>query len=115
MDKPPLFAAPVKHSVTIAGHQTSISLEPIFWDALRRAAQQEDMPLNALIARIDDLRHAATRRSASAPATDHDDGTGNGRHLTSNPAHMPASNLASNVAPNLAGAIRCWLWNYYCE
>ena len=111
MDKPPLFAAPVKHSVTIAGHQTSISLEPVFWDALRRAAQQEDLPLNALIARIDDLRHAATRRSAGSPATAGDDGSGDGRHLTSNPVHMPGSNLA----PNLAGAIRCWLWNYYCE
>ena len=37
----------------IAGHATSISLEPAFWDALRRAAEEEELPLNALVARID--------------------------------------------------------------
>ena len=44
---------PVKRSVMIAGHATSISLEPVFWDALREAAADEGLPLNALIARID--------------------------------------------------------------
>ncbi|MFZ2998166.1 ribbon-helix-helix domain-containing protein [Sphingobium sp.] len=47
------FAPPVKRSVTIAGHQTAISLEPIFWDALRAEAQRQALPLNALIANID--------------------------------------------------------------
>ena len=37
----------------IAGHATSISLEPVFWDALREAAAGEGVPLNALVARID--------------------------------------------------------------
>jgi predicted DNA-binding ribbon-helix-helix protein len=37
----------------IAGHATSISLEPIFWNALRKAAEAEGLPLNALVARID--------------------------------------------------------------
>lgn len=37
----------------IAGHSTSISLEPVFWDALREAADGEGLPLNALVARID--------------------------------------------------------------
>jgi predicted DNA-binding ribbon-helix-helix protein len=46
-------APPRKRSVTIAGHETSIALEPIFWSALEAAAAQEDLPLNALIARID--------------------------------------------------------------
>ncbi|WP_420146350.1 ribbon-helix-helix domain-containing protein, partial [Sphingobium sp.] len=50
---------PVKRSVTIAGHQTAISLEPIFWDALRRAAAQDNVPINALIARIDVARLSA--------------------------------------------------------
>jgi predicted DNA-binding ribbon-helix-helix protein len=40
----------------IAGHATSISLEPIFWDALREAAEEESVPLNALVARIDAAR-----------------------------------------------------------
>ncbi|AHE56855.1 ribbon-helix-helix domain-containing protein [Sphingomonas sanxanigenens] len=49
----PDWRGPIKRSVTIAGHQTSISLEPIFWTALRDAAEAESLPLNALIARID--------------------------------------------------------------
>jgi predicted DNA-binding ribbon-helix-helix protein len=53
------YAPPVKRSVTIAGHQTAISLEPIFWDALRIAAQTRAMPINALIAQIDVERIAA--------------------------------------------------------
>ncbi|NIJ08777.1 putative DNA-binding ribbon-helix-helix protein [Sphingomonas vulcanisoli] len=44
---------PIKRSVMIAGHATSISLEPIFWDALRTAAETERLPLSALVARID--------------------------------------------------------------
>ena len=44
---------PVKRSMMIAGHATSISLEPVFWDALREAAAVEELPLNALVARID--------------------------------------------------------------
>ncbi|MCW1383245.1 ribbon-helix-helix domain-containing protein [Novosphingobium sp. KCTC 2891] len=48
-----LYHPPVKRSVEIAGHKTSISLEPLFWDMLRSAAQAEDVPLNALVARID--------------------------------------------------------------
>jgi predicted DNA-binding ribbon-helix-helix protein len=47
---------PVKRSVTIAGHETSISLEPVFWDALRDVAAAEGLPLNALVAEIDALR-----------------------------------------------------------
>lgn len=69
------LSGPVKRSVTIAGHQTSISLEPLFWDALRAAAVRHALPLNALIARIDMERIAAP-----------------------NP-------------PNLASAIRLWLFH----
>ena len=50
---------PVKRSVMIAGHATSISLEPVFWHALREAAASEGLPLNALVARIDAERVAA--------------------------------------------------------
>ena len=53
------FAGPVKRSVTIAGHQTSISLEPLFWQALEAAALECGLPLNALIAEIDALRITA--------------------------------------------------------
>jgi predicted DNA-binding ribbon-helix-helix protein len=47
------LGSPTKRSVTIAGHETSISLEPIFWQALEGAAASEGVPVNALIARID--------------------------------------------------------------
>lgn len=50
------FAGPLKRSVTIAGHQTSISLEPLFWEALEAAAAERALPLNALIAAIDAAR-----------------------------------------------------------
>jgi len=54
------FRGPVKRSVTIAGHQTSISLEPLFWQALETAAAVRTLPLNALIAEIDAIRILAT-------------------------------------------------------
>jgi len=47
------LGTPTKRSVTIAGHETSISLEPMFWQALERAAEDEQLPVNALIAQID--------------------------------------------------------------
>ena len=65
---------PIKRSVTIAGHETSISLEPIFWDALLSEAAAAALPLNALIARID------------------------------------AERIAEANPPNLASAIRVWLF-----
>lgn len=56
-----IFHPPVKRSVEIAGHKTSVSLEPLFWDMLRQAADQDGVPLNALVARIDAERiQAAT-------------------------------------------------------
>ncbi len=50
------FAGPVKRSITIAGHQTSISLEPLFWQALESAAAARTLPLSALVAQVDALR-----------------------------------------------------------
>ena len=70
----PLYRGPVKRSVTIAGHQTSISLEPAFWAALEAHAASGGLPLNAVVARID-----AERIGAPDP-------------------------------PNLASAIRLWLF-----
>ena len=46
----------VKHSLTIAGHATSLTLEPIFWDALQAAAAAQGMSLAALVAEIDEAR-----------------------------------------------------------
>lgn len=55
------YHPPVKRSVTIAGHETSISLEPVFWSALADAAAAHSLPLNALIARIDAERLQVSR------------------------------------------------------
>ena len=57
------MTGPIKRSMMIAGHATSISLEPAFWEALREAAEAEGLPLNALVARID-----AARIEAEDPA-----------------------------------------------
>lgn len=54
-----LYHPPVKRSVEIAGHKTSISLEPLFWDMLRQAAEREKAPINAIVARIDAERIAS--------------------------------------------------------
>ncbi len=56
------YAPPVKRSVLIAGHATSISLEPMFWKALEVAAWERGSPVNALVAEID-----AARLNASTP------------------------------------------------
>ena len=50
------YAPPRKRSVLIAGHQTSISLEPMFWRALEEAARERGCALNALVAEIDVAR-----------------------------------------------------------
>jgi predicted DNA-binding ribbon-helix-helix protein len=47
------YHPPVKRSVTIAGHETSVSLEPMFWLALEKAARQLGLPVNAVVARVD--------------------------------------------------------------
>ena len=63
-----IYHPPVKRSLAIAGHATSISLEPIFWDALKRAAGEEGLPLSALVARIDAERLEAVRPPGLATA-----------------------------------------------
>lgn len=68
------YQSPRKRSVMIAGHATSISLEPVFWEALKAAAQEEGLPLSALVARID------------------------------------AERVVQSDPPNLASAIRVWLF-----
>ena len=55
------YAPPQKRSVLIAGHQTSISLEPMFWRALEAAARDRGCAINALVAEIDAERLDARR------------------------------------------------------
>ena len=53
-----------KRSVNILGHQTSISLEEEFWDALKTEADKQNLSINKLIAKIDRTR--ADRNLSSA-------------------------------------------------
>ncbi len=47
---------PKKHSLTLRGHRTSVSLEDEFWDAFREIAAQDDRAINDLAAEIDENR-----------------------------------------------------------
>ena len=49
---------PVKHSVTLKGHRTSVSLEDEFWQALRQIAAEKSQPINTLVADVDVDREA---------------------------------------------------------
>ena len=63
-----------KRSITIAGHPTSLRIEDDFWDALLCESRVRDLPVSALVARID------------------------------------AERLAADEPPNLASALRLWLF-----
>ena len=58
------MAGPVKRSLTIRGHRTSISLEAPFWAALQGAAAREGISLAALVTRIDEARGRSGLSSA---------------------------------------------------
>lgn len=47
---------PVKRSLTLRGHRTSVSLEDIFWDAFRRYADEDGRTINGLAAELDMAR-----------------------------------------------------------
>ena len=47
------YHPPVKYSVRIEGHRTSISLEPVFWELLQSAAARRGVAVNTLVATID--------------------------------------------------------------
>lgn len=49
---------PVKHSLTLHGHRTSVSLEAAFWQAFREIAAERGVALNVLAAEIDAGRAA---------------------------------------------------------
>ena len=54
----PSLSAPVKHSVTIGGHRTSVSLEEPFWRELKLIARRRGETTATLIAQIDHRRPA---------------------------------------------------------
>ncbi len=58
------MAKDLKRSLTIAGHRTSMSLEPEFWQALQRAAAARQQSLAALVGEIDGQRQGRNLSSA---------------------------------------------------
>jgi predicted DNA-binding ribbon-helix-helix protein len=54
----------VKHSLTIAGHRTSISLESIFWDKLKKIAEVRGQSVASLVGAIDAARGNVNLSSA---------------------------------------------------
>ena len=52
----PAVSRPEKHSLTLQGHRTSVSLEPEFWVAFRALARARGQTLNDLAAEIDAAR-----------------------------------------------------------
>ena len=55
------YHPPLKRSMTIAGHQTSISLEPAFWAVLEAEAARQGRALAAVVAEVDAARLSAAR------------------------------------------------------
>jgi predicted DNA-binding ribbon-helix-helix protein len=53
-----MSAGPQKHSLTLRGHRTSVTLEPEFWQAFRDIAADKDIAINVLAAQIDASREA---------------------------------------------------------
>jgi predicted DNA-binding ribbon-helix-helix protein len=53
-----------KRSVRIAGHRSSVSLEPEFWDELKALAARRGLPVAGLVAEIDRTRAGRNLSSA---------------------------------------------------
>ncbi|MFP9138091.1 ribbon-helix-helix domain-containing protein [Devosia sp. XGJD_8] len=54
-----------KRSLSIAGHRTSIALEPEFWAALEAMAAEKAQPMAGLIRDIDENRQTENLSSAA--------------------------------------------------
>ncbi len=53
-----------KRSLTIAGHRTSLALEPDFWEALGTIAASRHLTISALVVEIDRMRGGENLASA---------------------------------------------------
>ena len=58
------MAKDLKRSLTIAGHQTSLSLEAEFWAALKQYAERDNKSIATLVGEIDESRGARNLSSA---------------------------------------------------
>jgi predicted DNA-binding ribbon-helix-helix protein len=54
-----------KHSLTLSGHRTSVSLEEPFWEAFRALADKRGLALNELARQIDEGRDPSTNLASA--------------------------------------------------
>src|SRR5438552_5736341 len=54
----------VIRNIVVAGHRTSVRLEPVMWEALREIARQRETNLNELVTEIDRRRNASSLTAA---------------------------------------------------
>ncbi len=72
-----MSSRPIKRSLTLKGHRTSVTLEDIFWQQLRAIARRNGCSINALAAEIDAKREieaslaSALRTFILSDALDH--------------------------------------------
>ena len=48
---------PKKRSLILNGHNTSVSLEDLFWSELKNIAKEQELSINQLVAKIDNSRN----------------------------------------------------------
>jgi predicted DNA-binding ribbon-helix-helix protein len=63
--KPPMKSLNMKQSVSISGHNSSVTLEGAFWNALKEIAVAQSISANALVSKIDSERGATTNLSSA--------------------------------------------------
>jgi predicted DNA-binding ribbon-helix-helix protein len=57
-------SAIVKHSIVVAGHKTSVSLEDAFWSLVKEIAAEREETVSDLVAKIDADRQHGNLSSA---------------------------------------------------
>ena len=54
----------VIHNVVVAGHRTSVRLEPVMWEALQEIARRQETNINQLVTEIDRRRDSSSLTAA---------------------------------------------------
>jgi predicted DNA-binding ribbon-helix-helix protein len=54
----------IKHSIVVAGHKTSVSLEDCFWNGLKEIARCRDLSLSNLVSTVE-VERAETNLSSA--------------------------------------------------
>jgi predicted DNA-binding ribbon-helix-helix protein len=60
----PVRSSLIIHNIVVAGHRTSVRLEPVMWEALQEIARLQQTNVNQLVTDIDRQRHASSLTAA---------------------------------------------------